>query len=32
VKDAEVRAAIEQLRDWLDECAESGRDLVCTYA
>lgn len=32
VEDGEVRAAIEQLRSWLEECAESGRDLVCAYA
>jgi hypothetical protein len=29
--DRDVREAIEQLRDWLRVCAESGRDLVCFY-
>ncbi|MBN9119014.1 MAG: hypothetical protein J0I06_07610 [Planctomycetes bacterium] len=28
----EAVEAIEQVRGWLDECARSGRDLVCTYA
>jgi hypothetical protein len=32
VKNKEVAAAIEQVRSWLDECAKSKRDLVCTYA
>jgi hypothetical protein len=32
VKNKEAVAAIEQIRSWLDECAKSDRDLVCTYA
>lgn len=32
VKDRGVVEAIEQIRSWLDECARSKRDLVCTYA
>jgi hypothetical protein len=29
---AEEATAIRQLREWLDTCAESNRDLVCFYA
>lgn len=32
VEDGEAVQAIEQVCEWLDECAESHRDLVCTYA
>jgi hypothetical protein len=32
VENGEAAEAIEQVRAWLDECARSGRDLVCTYA
>lgn len=32
VTDSQAVASIEQIRSWLDECAESGCDLVCTYA
>lgn len=32
VKDKEAVASIEQVRSWLDTCATSNRDLVCTYA
>lgn len=32
VKDKSVVEAIEQIRSWLDECTNSNRDLVCTYA
>jgi hypothetical protein len=31
VPDPHVREAIEQLRGWLQVCADSGRDLVCFY-
>jgi hypothetical protein len=32
VKNRGAVESIEQIRSWLDECAESNRDLVCTYA
>lgn len=32
VKDRGVVESIEQIREWLDECAKTNRDLVCTYA
>jgi hypothetical protein len=32
VKNKEAVESIEQIRSWLDECAKSDRDLVCTYA
>lgn len=32
VENGEAVEAIEQVREWLEECTASGRDLVCTYA
>jgi hypothetical protein len=32
VDSEKVVASIRQVRDWLDVCAESNRDLVCFYA
>jgi hypothetical protein len=32
VKRSDVVESIEQIRSWLDTCANSDRDLVCTYA
>ena len=32
VKEREAVESIEQVREWLDECERSDRDLVCTYA
>lgn len=32
IKDREVLGSIEQMRDWLRTCADSGCDLVCFYA
>jgi hypothetical protein len=32
VKDRGVVESVEQIRSWLDECVQSKRDLVCTYA
>ncbi len=32
VKDKEVRAALAEVRGWLESCVASKRDLVCFYA
>jgi hypothetical protein len=32
LKNKRTVPSIEQIRSWLDECAKSNRDLVCTYA
>jgi hypothetical protein len=32
VKDEEVLASIQEIQNWLQTCADSGRDLVCFYA
>ncbi len=32
VENQEAVSSIEQIRSWLDECARSRRDLVCTFA
>lgn len=32
IKDKAVLASIQELQNWLQTCADSGRDLVCFYA
>lgn len=32
VKDKEIRSSLAELRDWLEVCAATKRDLVCFYA